>query len=165
MAQIDLEAFRQKASETRKETKLIFKQLRAIKPKVLDQHFHRCHDEAFEKIDCLDCAHCCKTTGPLLTERDIDRLARHFKMKVSQFIDKYLQRDEDGHWVLQQLPCPFLGADNYCSVYEVRPKACREFPHTDRNRMHQILKLTERNASGCPAVYQMSRQLQKDLLS
>lgn len=161
MKHIDLHAFDEQARQNRNETRAIFKKLKRQKPKLLDRAFAQEHEAAFAQIDCLHCAHCCKTTGPLLTQGDINRLAKHQKMKPSEFIDRFLQVDEEGDWVMKSLPCPFLGEDNYCSVYEVRPKACREFPHTDRGRMHQILKLTERNASACPAVYAMSRALDK----
>nr|MDK7631844.1 YkgJ family cysteine cluster protein [Globicatella sanguinis] len=81
---------------------------------------------------------CCKTTGPLFTQKDIERLAKVFRMKPSLFIEKYLRIDEDNDYVLQQLPCPFLDSENYCLVYEDRPKACKEYPHTDRKKFHQI---------------------------
>ena len=155
----DLDKFRARARSKRKENKAFFRKLKQRPPKQLDRQFHRAHEEAFAHIDCLSCANCCKTTGPLFTEKDIDRLARHFGMKPSDFIDQYLRIDEDGDFVLQSLPCPFLGNDNYCKVYEVRPKACREFPHTDRNRMHQILDLTRKNVEVCPAVFEMVERI------
>lgn len=161
--QYDLKAFKVKAREEKKQSRRIFRKLKSLKPKQLDQVFHEAHEQAFERIDCLKCANCCKSTGPLFTESDIDRLARHFKISAGEFIDRYLQKDEDDDWVLKQLPCPFLGDDNYCGVYEVRPKACRTYPHTDRNRMHQILDLTERNASACPAVFEMTRKIAEGL--
>ncbi len=163
MEQYDLEAFRKKAETQEGQTQAIFKKLKKIKPKVLDQAFHHCHQAAFEEIDCLKCGNCCKTTGPLFTQADINRLARHFKMKPAQFMDTYLRVDEDGDYVLRNLPCPFLGADNHCSVYEKRPKACREFPHTNRNKMRQILNLTQKNASVCPAVFKISRAIDQQL--
>ena len=82
-------------------------------------------------------------------------MAKHFGQRPAEFTEQYLRIDEDGDYVLQSLPCPFLGADNYCSVYEVRPKACREFPHTDRRKMHQILELTRKNVEVCPAVFEI----------
>ncbi len=117
----------------------LFKQLKAKPPRDLDAVVHDLHDQAFKKIDCLDCANCCKTTGPLWTDRDRERVAKHLGMKTAAFETQYLRVDEDQDWVLQTLPCPFLGADNYCSIYDVRPKACREYPHTDRVKQHQIL--------------------------
>lgn len=156
-------AFQAKVQREKKKTKELFSKLKKQKPKALDQAFHRAHQDVFACINCLDCAHCCKTTGPLFTEKDIDRLAKRFRMKSAQFMAHYLKRDEEGHFVLQQLPCPFLGTDNYCQVYEDRPKACREYPHTDRNKIKQILKLTEKNASHCPAVFEISRQVAQGL--
>lgn len=159
MEQYDLDAFRIKAQQKKGETKKIFKDLKRLKPKDLDENFHQAHEEAFQKIDCLKCANCCKTTGPLFTPSDISRLAKHFRLKPMQFSEEYLRRDEDGDMVLKSVPCPFLGDDNYCSVYDIRPKACREYPHTDHFKMHKILKLTEKNASLCPAVFEISRAI------
>tara|TARA_B100001115_G_C15792362_1_gene390838 strand:- start:412 stop:903 length:492 start_codon:yes stop_codon:yes gene_type:complete len=155
----DLEAFKAKAKQEKKETRKIFLDLKKRKAKILDQEFAVAHDEVFANFDCLNCANCCKTAGPRLLQNDIDRMAKHLRLKPGDFMDQYVKVDEDGDWVMNQLPCPFLGADNYCSIYEVRPKACREYPHTDRNRMHQILNLTEKNASLCPAVFEISRKL------
>ncbi len=96
------------------------------------------HEEEFSRTNCLECANCCKTTGPLFTQKDISRISRHFKMKPGGFIEEYLRLDEENDYVLQQVPCPFLGSDNYCSIYDQRPKACREYPHTDRKDFHKI---------------------------
>jgi Fe-S-cluster containining protein len=122
---------------------------------------HNLHDEVFNCTDCLKCANCCTTTGPLFTYKDINRIAKHLKLKPSVFTNKYLKIDEDNDFVLKQVPCAFLSEDNYCSIYNVRPKACQEFPHTDRIKQHQILKLTEKNVSVCPAVYEIVEKLKK----
>ncbi len=45
------------------------------------------HDKEFAKTDCLDCGNCCKTTSPIFTEKDIERISKHLKMKVVDFID------------------------------------------------------------------------------
>ena len=119
------------------------------------------HEAEFQKTDCLQCANCCKTTGPLFTDKDIERLAKHFRMKGTNFIDAYLRVDEEGDYVLQNVPCPFLGVDNYCSVYEVRPKACREYPHTNRKKFHQISNLTMKNVAICPAAFNIVEELKK----
>jgi Fe-S-cluster containining protein len=139
----------------------LVKFLKKKKPSDLDVRAQEAHDEAFCNINCLDCAMCCTTTGPLFTDKDITRLAQHFKMKDIEFRDKFLRLDEDGDWVLQQVPCPFLGPDNYCSVYEDRPKACREYPHTDRRKFVQILDLTLKNTFICPAAHEVMERLQK----
>lgn len=141
------------AKDRHKENKTFFVKLKKKPPKQLDYIMQDLHEAEFERTDCLDCANCCKTTGPLFTAKDIHRIAKHFKMKQQQFIDTYLRLDEENDYVLQSVPCEFLGADNYCSIYEVRPKACREFPHTDRKKFQQISSLTLKNVAICPAAY------------
>ncbi len=121
----------------------------------LDDRVHALHDEVFEEIDCLDCANCCKSLGPRITARDIQRIAQYLRMKELDFIERYLRLDEDGDYVFQTMPCPFLAPDNYCFVYDVRPKACREYPHTDRKKMTQLAQLTATNAQTCPAVFEL----------
>ncbi|TXD81100.1 YkgJ family cysteine cluster protein [Subsaximicrobium wynnwilliamsii] len=143
----------QLAKDKHKETKGFFAKLKKKPPKHLDYLMQELHEKEFERTDCLDCANCCKTTGPLFTDKDVARIAKHFKMKPQQFIDSYLRVDEDNDFVLQSVPCTFLGADNYCSIYEVRPKACSEFPHTDRKKFQQISNLTLKNVAICPAAY------------
>ena len=82
-------------------------------------------------------------------------------MKPQKFIDQFLRMDEENDYVLQSVPCTFLGADNYCSIYEVRPKACREFPHTDRKKFQQISNLTLKNVAICPAAYNIVEEMKK----
>ena len=152
------EALKQ-ARDQHKAIKTFLKTLKRLKPKNLDDQFHALHQEVFEEIDCLECANCCKTTSPIFQVADIERLARTVKMKVPVFIDTYLYLDDEKDYVLKSSPCPFLGADNKCIVYENRPKACREYPHTDRKRMYQITDLTLRNTLVCPAVSRIVRKL------
>ena len=149
------------AKDKHKENKAFFSKLKKKPPKQLDYIMQELHEDEFKRTDCLECANCCKTTGPLFTDRDIERIAKHFKLKPQQFIDAYLRIDEDNDYVLQSVPCTFLGADNYCSIYEVRPKACREFPHTDRKKFQQISHLTLKNVAVCPAVFHIVEAMKK----
>jgi len=145
------------------ENKKFFAKLKKKPPKKIDQIMQDLHDEEFEVTDCLQCANCCKTTGPLFTDRDVERIAKFFRIKPSKFEEQYLLRDDDGDLVLQQTPCAFLGADNYCSIYEVRPKACREFPHTDRKKFQQISNLTLKNVAICPAAFNIVEAMKKNI--
>ncbi|NMM47022.1 YkgJ family cysteine cluster protein [Flammeovirgaceae bacterium KN852] len=143
-----------------KERKQLFRKLKKSKPKSLDQDFQRFHDEAFEVIDCLECANCCKTTSPIFYDADINRLSKTLKMKRAEFIDTYLHIDSEGDYVLNETPCPFLGHENKCIVYESRPTACKEYPHTNRKRQHQILPLTLKNTEVCPAVEEVVKKIE-----
>ena len=149
------------AKDKHKENKVFFTKLKKKPPKQLDYLMLELHEEEFRKTDCLQCANCCKTTGPLFTDKDIERIAKHFKLKSSQFIENYLRVDEDNDYVLQSVPCTFLDADNFCSIYELRPKACREFPHTDRKKFHQISNLTLKNVAICPAAFNIVEAMKK----
>ena len=146
-------------NKTWQETSAFVKKLKKKKPKNLDDTVHELHAEAFSTFDCLDCANCCKTIGPRLIDKDIERLAKLLKMKVSDFTNQYILTDEDGDFVFKDHPCPFLMPDNYCMVYENRPRACREYPHTDRKRFYQILSLSHKNCETCPVVYEIFEEL------
>ena len=144
------------AKEAQKKEVFFKKTIQKIKrkpPKNFDYIMREIHEEVFSKIDCLTCANCCKTTSPIITEKDIERIAKYLKIKPAVFIDQYLKKDTDMLWMFKETPCIFLGEDNYCSIYEVRPKACREYPHLDRKKNHQLLNLHLKNTSVCPAVY------------
>lgn len=141
------------AKDKHNANKKFFQKLKRKPPKNLDYVMQELHDDEFKRTDCLECANCCKTTGPLFTDKDIERIAKFFKLKPQQFIAQYLRIDEDSDYVLQRVPCAFLGTDNYCTIYDVRPKACREFPHTDRKKFQQISNLTLKNVAICPAAF------------
>lgn len=149
------------AKDKHKENNAFFAKLKKKPPKNLDYVMQELHASEFEKTDCLTCANCCKTTGPLFTDKDIERISKYFKMKPSVFIENYLHLDEENDYVLQSVPCTFLGADNYCSIYEMRPKACREFPHTDRKKFQQIANLTLKNVAICPAAFNIVEEMKK----
>lgn len=158
---IDLLAFARKAQDKKAENKKFLNALKKSDPRKLDERFHVLHDEVFSRIDCLECANCCKTTSPMVKESDVERLASHMRIRPSELIDRFLLAEKDGTYIMKSSPCPFLGADNYCSVYEGRPTACREYPHTDRRKMIQLLDLTWKNTMVCPAVLEIVEDLKK----
>lgn len=137
------------------------KKLKSKKPKHLDRIIQQLHEEAFAEIDCLQCANCCKTTGPLLLGKDIDRLSKHYKIRPAEFTENYVVTDEDGDMIFNKLPCPFLNADNCCRVYNDRPNACRQYPHTQQNNQLQKLNITLKNSVICPAVSKIIHELSK----
>jgi len=149
------------AKDKQIENKKFFDKLKKKTPKNLDYVMQDLHEAEFKKTNCLNCANCCKTTGPLFTTADIERISKHLKQKPQQSIDSYLQIDEEKEYALQSVPCNFLDAENYCMIYDVRPKACREFPHTDRKKFQQISDLTLKNVAICPAAYNIVEDMKK----
>lgn len=158
----DPESLIQQASGEQKQNKQLFKILRKVKPSVLDKKINKLHDHYMGEMDCLECGNCCKTISPAVTDKDIDRIAKFLKRKPSEVVSAYFNIDEDGDYIFPIQPCPFLGADNYCSIYIARPKACREYPHTDRSKQHQILNITLKNIAVCPVVHQIVTELRDE---
>ena len=157
----DLESFKAQAGRKASENKKFLASLKKKDSRKVDDVFHAVHEEVFETTDCLSCANCCKTTSPIFYQTDIERVAKGLRMRPGEFIEKYLRIDEDRDFVLKSSPCPFLMEDNTCQVYDDRPKACREYPHTDRKKMVQIMDLTHKNTMVCPAVFEMVERLKK----
>jgi uncharacterized protein len=117
------------------------------------------HEEAFSRIDCLKCAACCKNYSPRFKTPDIKRISKHLGMKEGAFIEQYLRIDEDGDYVVTTKPCPFLGADNYCGIYDQRPSDCQRFPYTDEDVIIKRPALTLKNSSFCPITYYVIEKL------
>ena len=131
---------------------------RADKNKVL-KALPGLHDEAFSKIDCLQCANCCKNYSPRFKTPDIKRISKVLGLRESEFIEKYLLVDEEGDFIVNTKPCPFLGADNFCSIYEDRPSDCRRFPYTDEDVIIKRKELTLKNSTFCPITYYVLEKL------
>ncbi len=141
----------------------LFDRLNQLDRRKLDTVFHTAHDEVFTSFDCLSCANCCKSIPPILRDADIRRIASYLRIKPSEFSERFVRRDEDDDMVMNASPCPFLEADNTCRIYPQRPLACAEYPHTDRTRMYQILKLTQNNATVCPAVRMILNKIENTI--
>lgn len=145
-----LQNWEKKSAENQKKYRRLLD--RADKNKVLKQ-LPGLHEEAFSQIDCLTCAACCKNYSPRFKTPDIKRISKYLGMKEGVFIETYLRLDEEGDYVVRSKPCPFLGADNFCSIYEERPSDCRRFPYTDEDVLIKRKALTLKNSTFCPAVY------------
>lgn len=161
LCRVNLARFQELARSASADNRKFLQSLKKKDPRRVDDRFHEMHAEVFGETDCLACANCCKTTSPIFYPADIERVAKALRLKPGDFIEKYLRIDEDNDYVLITSPCPFLDGDNYCSVYEARPKACREYPHTDRKKMVQIMDLTHKNTQVCPAVLEMVERLKR----
>ncbi len=159
-SQYDFKILAEKASKSEPDWKRFYAKNKKRIEK-MDIEIHKLHDEISSKTDCLTCGNCCRTLGPRITDKDVERMAKPLRMKPSEIIEKILRIDDDGDMVFRSMPCPFLGNDNYCAIYENRPKACREYPHTDRKRFYQIFNLSIKNASTCPIVFEVLEKIKK----
>lgn len=124
-------------------------------------------EEIEDQIDCTQCANCCKVATTTLAPRDVDRLARFLRLKKDQFLEQYTTQSEEEGLILKRIDetgCVFLSG-NLCTVYEVRPGTCDDFPHLVRgngslqSRMWQMID----RACYCPIVYNTLEVWKKDL--
>jgi Fe-S-cluster containining protein len=125
-----------------------------------DRILRRIAEGIQDQIDCTQCANCCKTSTTEVTERDIEKLARHLRISPEQFIAEYTMSEEDEGQMTRVLKfsegpgCVFLEG-KLCSVYDARPGICQRYPHMVRgngsiaSRMWQFVD----RASVCPIVY------------
>ncbi|MFH2096816.1 MAG: YkgJ family cysteine cluster protein [Bacteroidota bacterium] len=142
-------------------TKKILEKLKSCGPHKYAEIIDELHHYAAENYNCLNCAACCKSLGPGISDNDIRRISAFLKLKPSVFTEKYIVTDEDGDFIFRSMPCPFLESDNKCSIYPVRPKACREYPHTHSRQFLKTPAITIKNAAICPVVYWMIEILQQ----
>jgi hypothetical protein len=156
MAEI-LDGWLKKAIDKKKQNKGYLKKV--AKKRGMERYLPALHDEAFEEIDCLSCAGCCKNISPRFKTPDLSRIAKYLRIKESALISQYLHLDEDGDYVVKQSPCPFLGADNYCGIYDARPGDCRKYPYTDSGDFFEYTHTTHLNTTICPAVYYVLERL------
>ena len=158
------EQLKQRAAQAEKENKAFFKKLRKKKTLKPDRVLYELHEEAFALFDCLECANCCRSISPIIYEKDIDRIARYLKMRPSRVTEQYFQKDEEGDFVFRHTPCPFLMPDNYCSVYEARPKSCRAYPHTHHIEFIRNYQVTIKNTYICPIAFHVVEGLKEKLV-
>lgn len=156
MAEDSLHNWQKKSREKQKQFKNFL--ARANKNKVLKE-LPALHEEAFKKVDCLQCAACCKNYSPRFKTPDVKRISKHLGMKESNFIETYLRVDEDGDFVVKSTPCPFLGTGNFCSVYDMRPSDCARFPYTDEDVIIKRQQLTLKNSGFCPITFYVLEKL------
>ena len=150
-----------RATKDQPEHRRMLPRLKKVKSHLLDDTVHRLHKEAFDIIDCLQCGNCCRGISPRMTDRDIERIGKSLKLTPSAVSEKYITRDTDEFYCFKQSPCPFLDGENYCQVYKESPRACKEYPHTDRPKFTQIIDLSFTNSIICPAVAYVFIELRK----
>ena len=158
---MDLKKFDKKVADKKKGLKKFLKKLDKVVPENLEELVSEVDKEVWEKVDCLECANCCKTMTPTFSAKDIKRIAAHFDMKPKQFKDKWLYKDKNGDWMNTSTPCQFLGDDNKCSIYEIRPSDCAGFPHHDKKDFDLYNDTYTQNVTRCPATFELVSRLKK----
>lgn len=120
---------------------------------------------AWSQVQCLDCGNCCKKMTPTFTKQDIKRISAHFGETPTQFYDKWLKVDDNKDIVNKTQPCQFIGPDNKCSIYEIRPVDCAQFPHFVRKdvKYQAEMKVYTANMEYCPATLAFVEKLEASI--
>ena len=125
----------------------------------LDAAVKETADAVWARLDCLDCGNCCKSLQIVVDERDLSRLAKKLGISAGEVRKKYVARAEDSTLHFKTSPCPFLGEDNACGVYEDRPQACRDFPYLHAGNFRSRVYVTWENAAICPIAFNVWQKL------
>ncbi len=156
--------WQENAQEHDDENYRFLRSLKVRSSKNVDRIALELHQEAFRIVDCTKCANCCRTLRPVFSDEDIARIASHLGMARDEFIAAYLERDEQvGCSRIKASPCPFLGADSKCTIYDVRPEKCAGYPFTDKPDFPLMSITHANNAVVCPAVFYIVEQMKRRL--
>ena len=158
---MDIDQFRIRAKRKKAGLTAFLHKLDEIVPEGMEELVEKTDAKVWEQVHCMECANCCKTMTPVYTKDDIVRIATHLRMKPADFRSKWLKKEEDtGNWVNNEVPCRFL-ADNKCSIYEVRPIDCAEFPHHNKKPFDAYNETFKNNLVHCPATLHLIERLKK----
>lgn len=162
--QVNLRSFRKKVEKNKTVFKRFLNKLLKEQPRGLDKIAAATDKEVWQETDCLTCANCCKTMSPTYTTADIKRISAHLEMTPDEFKKKWLRKDRGGDWLNKTEPCQFLNLENnYCAIYEVRPKDCAGFPHHTKRRMVDYMHVYKQNVEYCPATYKLVEKMMEKM--
>ena len=147
----------------KKQNELYLRSLKSKKTEDVYPVIKNIHKQTFNKISCLECANCCRTTPVLVTKNDVKKISNHLRISAKQFLKKYILEDINGEMTLNGVPCKFLNKDNSCTIYEIRPEACRRYPHTDEKEYPRRTTFNLANTLICPAASHILDQLKKEI--
>ena len=136
-----------------------------IEVEELDSIVHGLLEEVCREIDCTACGNCCREISPVLENKDIERLSNSLGTSIEQFRIQFLVENEKNFsegLIFNKKPCPFLKG-NLCSHYQLRPEACRSFPHLHKEEFVLRLIGIIQNYAVCPIVFNVYERLKNEL--
>jgi Fe-S-cluster containining protein len=165
MQPVSLYSFRKKVSLYKKVFNKYLHRVAKLKPEGLDDLAEQLNTEVWQEVDCLSCANCCKKMTPTFTTKDIRRISKHLNMRPKDFRERWLKYEKkDKDWINQKQPCQFLDlSTNMCSIYEVRPADCANFPHLTKKKMIDYMHVHQQNLTYCPATFKMVEKMMEKI--
>ena len=164
MATINLRSFKQLVRYNKKRIRFFLSRLEKKPPPKLDELTLEADLGVWKKLDCLDCANCCKTMSPTYTGKDVKRISKFLGMSERAFREKWLYKDKTGDWMNKKQPCQFLDlGTNMCNIYAVRPRDCAGFPHHTKKKMVDYMHMYKQNIEYCPATYEVVEKIMEKI--
>jgi Fe-S-cluster containining protein len=156
-----LEAYKRKLKKDRVHLRAFLKKFDTKFLRNINRYVAEAEKVAWAETDCLACANCCKVMTPTFRKADIEKAAAFLQITPQDFYDKWLKKDPDtGDWVNQKQPCQFLDKQsNMCSIYEVRPLDCAQFPHFTRKPFGDYNHVHEQNIDYCPDTFRFIQNI------
>lgn len=160
---LNLPAFKRTAAKKKRKLLFFLKKFDKWEVPDLPKLVKEAEQATWAKISCTSCANCCKTMTPTYKREDIRRISAHLGMKPKEFKEKWLYKEKKtGDWMNTSQPCQFL-VKNMCSIYEVRPTDCAEFPHHSIKEFDRYTDTYALNMVNCPATFTLVENLQKKI--
>ena len=156
-----IQNWKENAKKNEKDNFLFIRSLKMKDREPVDRLAQKLHEEAFKKINCVDCGNCCKTLKPTLDDNDIERISEYLDRPVEEIKSNYLTKNQYENWTFNSLPCPFLGEDNKCQIYSSRPKDCQSFPNTNKEGFSSRSYQHSENTLICPATYYIVEKMKQ----
>jgi len=90
------------------------------------------------RFACTQCGNCCRNHGDYafvyLTPPEVASIAAWLGLSKPAFLARYASRKDGAVTLRTDSPaCPFLGPDQRCTIYPVRPKQCATWPFWKEN--------------------------------
>jgi len=81
---------------------------------------------------CQRCGNCCRPFSPTVFPNETIRVAKSLNLTREEFEKKYLKRvpikETNVVQTIIVTPCPFFDGKKICSIYDVKPNCCTNFP-------------------------------------
>ena len=103
---------------------------------------------AMAQYNCLNCpGYCCSYPVIALNKRDLDRLAKHFKLSLKATKKRYTREAHGYKHIMRRKGdkhfgriCQFFDTkERRCTIYHARPATCREYPGSGRCGYYDFL--------------------------
>ena len=104
-----------------------------------------------ELFPCSRCGNCCDQDFIIISDGDLERIANFLNMTWREFREKYLKRIKGDWYLKENSPCSFFdNGKKLCTIYQVRPTSCRQFPYQSPWFVEGIFNMLKFGPKNCP---------------